>query len=245
MAQNHRWLKIQRVVKRGMDFTLALAGLILLCPFYLLIALIIKLDSPGKAIYRHRRIGKQGIPFDMYKFRTMASDNNDAGYMQYLNTLIESEINGKDSALPYRKLEGDPRVTKVGKALRCFYLDELPQLANVLKGDMSLVGPRPHVQFEVDHYKPEQLRRLSVRPGMTGLWQIEGKAECSFSELIEVDLSYIDRWSLWSDIRILGLTFYSLILGGEKFIMERRQKKPVEKPVVINETDKLKNWLRW
>ncbi len=142
-----------------------------------------------------------------------------------MQRLIESEVKPGSSALPYRKMDGDPRVTRVGRILRRFYLDELPQLINVLRGDMSLVGPRPHVQLEVDHYTVEQFRRLSVRPGITGLWQIEGKADCTFTELIQLDLDYIDRWSLLFDLNILVKTFYSLLRGGEKFIIDKSKKK--------------------
>jgi lipopolysaccharide/colanic/teichoic acid biosynthesis glycosyltransferase len=114
-------------------------------------------------------------------------------------------------------MESDKRVTKVGRYLRNYYLDEIPQIINVIKGDMSLVGPRPQVQFEVESYTEEQHRRLSVKPGITGLWQVAGKADCTFSELIQLDLDYIDNWSLIQDFRLIIGTIRLLVQGGEKF----------------------------
>ncbi len=202
-------------IKRLVDVAIAAIGLVLALPLYLLIALAIKLDSPGRVIYRHRRIGKGGQPFDLYKFRTMVTGGDDSQYMQYLEQLIDSERNGNGEKLAYCKMENDTRVTRVGGFLRRFYLDELPQLWNILKGEMSLVGPRPHVQFEVDHYTAEQRRRLEVRPGATGLWQVAGKADCTFNELIALDLEYIEQWSLGLDLKILLRTVFIMLRGGE------------------------------
>jgi lipopolysaccharide/colanic/teichoic acid biosynthesis glycosyltransferase len=157
----------------------------------------------------------------------MANNNDDSDYMQYLAKLIESEKKGEPK--PYRKMESDARVTKIGKFLRRYYLDELPQLWNVFKGDMSLVGPRPHVQFEVDHYTPEQKQRLSVRPGLTGYWQVAGKADCTFSELIAMDIEYIDSWSINKDLTFIVKTFLAMIRGGEKFLGEiKKSIQPTE-----------------
>lgn len=208
---------VQMALKRGFDLLVTLFAIVFLSPLIALIVLAIKLDSKGPAIYRHRRVGKDGVPFDLYKFRSMVSGGDDTGYMNYLKELIESEQNENGNALPYRKLQVDPRVTRVGRFLRTYYLDELPQIVNILVGDMSIVGPRPHVQFEVDHYTPEQRRRLMARPGATGLWQVTGKADCSFNELIELDLAYIDNWSIWLDIKIILMTASLMIKGGEGF----------------------------
>jgi lipopolysaccharide/colanic/teichoic acid biosynthesis glycosyltransferase len=147
----------------------------------------------------------------------MISGGDDTSYMQYLKILIESEKDGGEEGLPYQKMSEDERVTKVGRFLRNYYLDEIPQVFNVIKGDMSLVGPRPHVQFEVENYTEEQFRRLSVKPGITGLWQVAGKADCTFSELIQLDLDYIDNWSLKLDVKILYNTLQLILQGGEKF----------------------------
>ncbi|GAH04106.1 unnamed protein product, partial [marine sediment metagenome] len=142
---------------------------------------------------------------------------DDEGYLQYLKALIESEQNGDGEGLAYRKMESDERVTRVGSYLRNYYLDEIPQIINVIKGDMSLVGPRPHVQFEVDFYTEEQKRRLSVKPGITGLWQVAGKSDCSFHELIQLDLEYIDNFSLMQDFKLIFNTMRLILQGGEKF----------------------------
>jgi lipopolysaccharide/colanic/teichoic acid biosynthesis glycosyltransferase len=216
MADNFS-MRVQLLLKRALDIIVSLFLLIFNFPLLLLIAVLVKLDSPGPAIYRHRRVGKDGRPFDMYKFRTMVTGGDDATYMAYLRELIESAKNNPDSAKPYIKMKDDPRVTRVGKILRTLYLDELPQLINVLKGELSLVGPRPHVQFEVDHYTPEQRRRLAVKPGMTGLWQVQGKADCTFDELLAYDLEYIDNWSLALDLKIILTTLMIMLRGGEAF----------------------------
>jgi lipopolysaccharide/colanic/teichoic acid biosynthesis glycosyltransferase len=187
-------LPIQFFLKRVIDVCIAAVGLILLSPLIFLFVILIKVDSPGPAIYRHKRIGRDGIPFDLYKFRSMIIDGNDGQYIQYLKGLIESSQDGRGK--PYQKMVDDPRVTRVGRFLRQYYMDEMPQLWNVLRGEMSLVGPRPHVQLEVDHYTPAQSRRLTVKPGATGLWQVDGKEECSFSELLQLDLDYVEHWSL-------------------------------------------------
>jgi len=206
---------LPQAFKRVFDVTFSAAGLVLLSPFLAAIALLVKLDSPGPVIFQHKRIGRGGVPFNMYKFRSMVTGGDDTEYMHYLADLIESDRNGVKNGLPHRKLEDDPRVTRVGRVLRLLYLDELPQLWNVVKGDMSLVGPRPHVQFEVNHYAPHQQRRLSARPGCTGLWQVEGKADCSFDQLIDLDLEYIDRWSLLLDLKIVAKTALLMLRGGE------------------------------
>jgi lipopolysaccharide/colanic/teichoic acid biosynthesis glycosyltransferase len=210
-------INVQLFLKRALDIIASLSLLILNFPLLLLIATLVKLDSPGPIIYRHKRVGKDGRPFDMYKFRTMVTGGDDADYMAYLRELIESTRQNPGGGKPYTKMRDDPRVTRVGKILRTLYLDELPQLLNVLKGELSLVGPRPHVQFEVDHYTPEQRRRLAVKPGMTGLWQVQGKADCTFDELLAYDLEYIDNWSLWLDIQIMLNTLAIMLRGGEAF----------------------------
>lgn len=206
--------RAQRPLKRVMDVTLSAGGLVLLSPVLAAIALATKLDSPGPVLFKHKRIGRDGRTFDLYKFRSMVCGGDDTEYKEYLHKLIESE-SGDGGGLPYRKMEDDPRVTRVGQIIRRYYLDELPQLWNILKGDMSLVGPRPHVQFEVDHYTPEQRRRLTVKPGCTGLWQVAGKADCTFSELIALDLEYIDRQSFWFDLRVILKTAALMLRGGE------------------------------
>ena len=208
--------KVQIALKRFIDLAVAIGGLILFLPALAFIALAVRLDSPGPVFFLHKRIGKDGRLFNLYKFRTMFSGGDDSGYINYLKELIESERNGDCQGLPYKKMDGDSRITGVGRVLRNYYLDEFPQLVNIIKGEMSLVGPRPHVQIEVDHYTPEQRRRLTVKPGATGLWQVAGKADCTFNELIDLDLEYIDHWSIRLDIQILFRTMALIFQGGEK-----------------------------
>lgn len=224
-------LKAQRLVKRLLDVLVSFFLLIFLSPLFLIFAVLIKLTSKGPVIYRHQRVGKDVRSFDLLKFRTMVSGGDDTQYMQYLKQLIESErdnvkTNVNGNGLPYKKMGNDPRVTPIGEFLRKYYLDELPQLWNILKGEMSLVGPRPHVQFEVDYYRPEQCRRLSVPPGATGLWQVSGKADCTFNELIEMDLVYIDNWSLLQDFQIIIKTLLLMFRGGEEFWARMAKKVP-------------------
>ena len=221
---------LAQAFKRTCDVVFSAAGLMLFSPVLAAIALLVKLDSPGPVIFQHKRIGRGGVPFDMYKFRSMVTGGDDKEYMLYLARLIDSDHNGAKNGLPYRKLEDDPRVTRVGRVLRLLYLDELPQLWNVVKGDMSLVGPRPHVQFEVNHYAPHQQRRLLARPGCTGLWQVEGKADCSFDQLIDLDLEYIDRWSLLFDLKIVAKTALLMLRGGEAVWARRTKHLPSKRP---------------
>jgi len=207
--------KIQFSFKRIIDIIIAGVGLILLAPIIGLIALAVRLDSRGPVIYRHRRIGKDCQPFDLLKFRSMACGGDDREYTRYLHNLIESSHNGEGR--PYRKMETDPRITRIGRFLRQYYLDELPQLWNILIGEMSLVGPRPHVQLEVDHYTTDQRRRLDVKPGATGPWQVYGKADCTFRDLLELDLEYVDHWNLGLDLRLMVQTLAIMVKGGEGF----------------------------
>ena len=218
--------KIRQGIKRGFDLLICISAMILLWPVILVLSVIVKLDSQGPAFYKHKRIGQDGRPFDLYKFRSMISGGDDSSYMDYLEALIKSDENGDGNGLPYRKMSEDGRVTRVGRFLRNYYLDEIPQIINVIKGDMSLVGPRPHVQFEVDNYAEEQNRRLTVKPGITGLWQVAGKADCTFSELIQFDLDYIDNWSLTQDIKIMINTVQLMVRGGEKFWARMDKKVP-------------------
>jgi lipopolysaccharide/colanic/teichoic acid biosynthesis glycosyltransferase len=209
--------QVQIRLKRVIDLLIATIVLAIWLPFLLVIGIVIKLDSPGPVLFRHRRVGKDGHPFILYKFRTMVTGGDDSGYMTYLRELIESEKNGDGQGLAYQKMNGDPRVTRVGKFLRNYYIDELPQFINIFKGEMSLVGPRPHVQLEVDHYTPWQRQRLRVKPGATGLWQVSGKADSTFCELLALDVEYIENWSLSFDFKIMAMTVAIMLRGGEKF----------------------------
>lgn len=209
--------KIRQAVKRAIDFVVSFSALLGLWPVILGIGLAVKLDTAGPAFFKHRRIGRNGKPFNLYKFRSMICGGDDSSYMHYLEELIKSERDRDGEGLPYTKMDEDERVTRVGRFIRNYYLDEIPQIFNVLKGEMSLVGPRPHVQFEVENYTEDQRRRLTVKPGMTGLWQVAGKADCTFSELIDLDLKYIENWSLRADWQILMKTVLLVVHGGEHF----------------------------
>lgn len=210
---------LYRGIKRLIDLLISICFLVFFLPFLAFIALLVRLDSPGPVFYWHKRIGKAGIPFNLIKFRTMEANRDDSDYLRYLKALIESERNGNGNGngngMPYRKMSSDERITRIGRALRKYYLDELPQMWNILKGEMSLVGPRPHVQFEVNYYTPEQRRRLSVPPGATGLWQVAGKGDSTFNKLIELDLEYVDQWDLRLDFQILLQTILLMLHGGE------------------------------
>ena len=192
------------VLKRGMDIILASLALLIASPVMLMIALLVRLDSPGPIFYGAERIGRKGRVFKCYKFRTMVA-NADRMRKEL------AHMNERDSIL--FKISNDPRITRVGARLRKYSLDELPQFYNVLKGDMSLVGPRPPLAAEVEKYHLSHLRRLDVLPGITGLWQVEARQDPSFDSYISLDTAYVDNWNLMLDLRILARTV-SVVLGG-------------------------------
>jgi lipopolysaccharide/colanic/teichoic acid biosynthesis glycosyltransferase len=188
--------------KRILDLCLgAVAGLFIL-PFIPFIALAVRLDSPGPVLYRSMRLGRNGRPFVFYKFRSMVTGAHEsARYVQHLN-----EVEG-----PVFKSARDPRVTRVGRFLRRTSIDELPQIVNVLRGEMSLVGPRPPIPEEVEAYEPWQRLRLEVQPGITCLWQISGRSKLGFEEWMRLDIQYIQTISLATDIRILCRTLPAVL----------------------------------
>jgi exopolysaccharide biosynthesis polyprenyl glycosylphosphotransferase len=190
--------------KRLLDVALATAGLVLASPVMLAIAVAIKIDSRGSVLYRAPRAGKKGRPFLFYKFRTMRPD---------ADQLKATLLNRNERQGPIFKISNDPRVTRLGRFLRRHSLDELPQLWNVLTGDMSMVGPRPHPVDDFRRYKPEDLRRLDVTPGITGAWQVAARRDSSFDRNMILDVEYIENWSFGLDIRILLQTF-SVVLRG-------------------------------
>lgn len=195
--------------KRVMDIAGAGVGLILLSPVFLIIALLIKLTSPGPAIFRQIRIGRFGKPFVFLKFRTMPVNSDSSEHEKYVRSLIDSRSEDKstDSSMPMEKLDNaDPSITPIGRWLRKTYLDELPQLINVLRGNMTLVGPRPCLPYEAEQYLLWHARRFDSRPGMTGLWQVMGKNRRTFKEMIRLDIVYSRKRSLWLDIKILFMT---------------------------------------
>lgn len=185
------------LVKRLADVVLSSLGLLVFSPLLAVVAAAVKLDSPGPALYKSSRVGKKGRPFNCIKFRTMV-ENADA-----LKASLRSKNERKG---PFFKITEDPRITRLGKFLRKYSLDELPQLWNVLRGDMTLVGPRPHPLDDYQRYTLEHLQRLEVKPGITGLWQTSARRDPSFETNMLLDLEYIEHWSLWLDCKILAKT---------------------------------------
>jgi len=208
-------ISIQRGLKRGMDILGSIVGLLLFSPLMAITAIAIKLNSSGPAIFKQSRLGIRGIRFPFYKFRSMYWKVDDRIHREYVNHLIKGnleDINQGDQQEPLYKMKSDPRITKIGRIIRKLSIDELPQFLNVLKGEMSLVGPRPPLPYETEKYEPWHLRRiLEVKPGMTGLWQVDGRSKTSFDDMVRMDLRYVQNWSLWLDIRILFKTVKAVV----------------------------------
>lgn len=196
------------VSKRMLDIVVASVGLVVISPFVLAVALLIALSSPGPVLYRQTRVGARGRSFSCYKFRTMVSD---AHHLR-VQMVPLNEARG-----PVFKIRRDPRITPIGRWLRKLSIDELPQLINVLRGEMSLVGPRPPLPEEVAQYSNHQLGRLAVTPGLTCLWQVSGRSHIEFDEWVELDLEYIRRRSFWYDLWLLILTIPAVITGRGAF----------------------------
>ena len=190
--------------KRLLDIVGALVGLVLFSPVFLVAAMAVKLDSPGPVIYRRRVMARGGGQFDAYKFRTMVVNGDEvlAAHPELLARWRREQ-----------KLENDPRVTRVGKWLRKFSIDELPQLVNVLKGEMSLVGPRMIAPVEMAHFGAYAQERLSVKPGLTGLWQIAGRADLPYDQRLIYDIRYVRTRTLWLDVKIILLTIPAVLFG--------------------------------
>lgn len=191
-------------LKRAIDVVVSAATLLLLSPLILLIAALIKLESPGPALFRQTRMGRNGKPFTFYKFRSMRPEAEEA--LSELRDLDEAEG-------VFFKIREDPRCTHVGRVLRRLSLDELPQMYNILRGEMSLVGPRPALPREVERYEEWHRRRLGVLPGLTGLWQVMGRSDLVFDEMVMLDLFYIENWSLWLDLKIMLMTIPTVLSG--------------------------------
>lgn len=204
VSQSLEPLGLTKYAKIVVDMVGALFGIVILSPLSLLIALAIKLDDGGPILFKQIRVGKNGKTFVFYKFRTMnveAEDQKKA--LKHLN----------DMSGPVFKISNDPRVTRIGRFLRRTSMDELPQFYNVLKGDMSLVGPRPPLPSEVEQYDAWQCRRLCIKPGITCLWQVNGRNNIDFDKWVKLDLEYIDNWSLWLDFKIITKTIPAILKG--------------------------------
>jgi len=198
-------VKTYDFVKRIIDIFISGIGLIICLPIFILIAIIIKIDSKGPVFFKHKRIGKHGKKLEIYKFRTMIDNAEEA--MKYFTEEQKKEF--KENF----KLENDPRVTRVGKILRKTSLDELPQIINILKGEMSIIGPRPIVKNELEKYGKNQERFLSVAPGLTGYWAANGRSDVSYEERMALELYYVDNRSLLLDLKIFLKTIGSVLRG--------------------------------
>jgi lipopolysaccharide/colanic/teichoic acid biosynthesis glycosyltransferase len=201
-------------LKRTLDIVGSIVGIALLWPVMAVVAVAVALSSPGPIIFKQKRLGKGGVHFTFYKFRSMATQADDSIHRDFMAKLIQGQGEAADGKSGQFKLKADPRVTPLGRFIRKTSLDELPQFFNVLKGDMSLVGPRPPVPYEAKQYQPWHLRRvMGTKPGITGIWQVEGRSQVTFSEMVRMDLRYIEECSLWLDLKILLKTLWVVFPG--------------------------------
>jgi len=220
LGQGKRSKRIPFLLKRSMDFVGSLTGLIILLPVFLSVALAIKLTSKGPIFFKQERVGQGGKKFTFLKFRSMYVNCDERAHKEYITKFIsqsqECAANSGNNGEPVvYKLMGDRRITPIGNFLRKTSLDELPQFINVLKGEMSLVGPRPPIPYECEIYDIWHRRRLiEVKPGITGLWQVEGRSKSAFNDMVRLDLKYINEWSLWLDLKILLKTPWVMITGN-------------------------------
>lgn len=210
--------------KRTFDLVIVILSLLVLMPFMLVIGILIKLDSPGPIFYRQQRVGTKRtirngkvdwevVNFNIFKFRSMYTNTNDAIHQEHVRAWINGELDNDESGA-MAKVKNDPRITRVGHILRKTSLDELPQLFNILRGEMSIVGPRPVPEYEVAQYRPEDHIRLKALPGLTGLWQAVGRGNVSFEEMMKLDTEYIHKRSFLMDISIILRTIPSVLLGS-------------------------------
>jgi exopolysaccharide biosynthesis polyprenyl glycosylphosphotransferase len=210
--------KFSLIVKRLMDILGSIAALILCSPLFVIIALAIKLSSKGPILFKQERVGRYGSRFTFLKFRSMKCENDPRIHQEYVTRFIsgQADLAGADyNQNTVYKIQKDPRVTRLGKFLRKTSLDELPQFINVLKGEMSLVGPRPPISYELEAYQIWHRRRLlEAKPGITGLWQVNGRSRLKFDDMVRLDLQYAKTWSLWLDIKILLQTPRVVLFGA-------------------------------
>lgn len=207
-----RYSTWERFAKRTIDLAASSLVLLLGAPVFGVLALLVKLSSPGPVLFRQTRLGRDGKPFTFYKFRTMQHKNDDSVHRSFCEDFIQG--GGKDaSEEPVFKMVKDPRVTPLGGFLRRSSLDEIPQFWNVIRGEMSLVGPRPPICYEIEHYQDWHKDRLKVTPGLTGLWQVSGRSQVPFDEMVRLDLHYISHWSLSLDLKIMWKTLPVMVRG--------------------------------
>jgi len=215
---DHQAKRSGHFIKRAIDLAGSSLAILLFLPVFCFISILILLTSKGPVLFRQERLGQFGKKFIFLKFRSMQVDSDDAIHREYIKKLITenkaSEENSDGLQMPVYKIQNDPRITPIGAFLRMTSLDELPQLLNVFKGEMSLVGPRPAIPYELESYDIwHRYRLLQVKPGITGLWQVTGRSSTTFDEMVRLDLKYIHEWSLWLDIKILLRTPWAVIKG--------------------------------
>jgi len=213
-------------LKRYVDVLVGTVVLIILSPLFMLIAIVIRLDSAGPAFFRQVRIGWKQRPFEMWKFRTMWQDAPVDLHRDLATALVRGAEpdRGRGAPAPVYKLENDPRITRIGRWLRTTSLDELPQLFNVLRGEMSLVGPRPIVTYEHDASEAWQLERFEMPQGMTGLWQVSDRNRTNYQRRCELDIAYVRNWSLWLDLKILARTVRAVVADREPLARPRHRR---------------------
>lgn len=216
----HESKRLPFLLKRVMDIVGSSAAIILLSPLFVFIAIAIKLTSKGPILFKQERLGQFGKTFTCLKFRSMRADNNHKIHQEFITQVIKGTYSGNpaEGGAPVYKMTRDPRVTRIGQIIRKTSLDELPQFFNVLKGDMSLVGPRPPIAYEYKEYDIwHRGRVLEVKPGITGLWQVRGRSRVRFDDMVRLDLQYARGWSLWLDIRILLATPRAVAFGDDAY----------------------------
>jgi exopolysaccharide biosynthesis polyprenyl glycosylphosphotransferase len=200
--------------KRLFDIVVSSMMLMVLGPVMIIIALLVKRSSSGPVFFVQERLGRDGTPFNFYKFRSMKHNSDDAIHRQFAAMFINGDNQADDeTGEKVFKMKRDPRITAIGAFLRKTSLDELPQLFNILSGEMSLVGPRPPIAYEIENYQPWHMERLKAVPGLTGLWQVSGRSSVSFDEMVRLDIRYINEWSLWRDLVIILKTVPVVIQG--------------------------------
>ncbi len=205
-----RYPQWELAAKRVIDVVFALVIMTLGAPVFAVLALLVKCSSPGPVLFSQMRLGKDGRPFEFYKFRSMRHNNDDALHRDFTENFINGSSSSGERVF---KMVDDPRVTRIGHFLRRTSLDELPQFLNVLRGEMSLVGPRPPISYELEHYQDWHKDRLKVKPGLTGLWQVSGRSQVGFDEMVMLDLHYISHWSLLLDLKLIVRTIPVMLRG--------------------------------
>lgn len=203
---------LREFAKRALDVAISVPAIVVLTPVFILVWIIIHLDSPGPAVFCQRRIGRNEKPFNCFKLRTLRHNSDQNVHREAIRRAWANEALSNDPDAPY-KLTDDPRVTRVGRLLRRTSLDELPQLLNVLRGEMSIVGPRPAIPYELEHFRDWHHKRHIVKPGITGISQVRGRGRVCPEVMLEMDVEYAMNWTLWTDLKLIALTFPAVLRG--------------------------------